>query len=57
MQLQENHIKTDGIFITSGHKRSIDLFHGQIELYERNYVNKTNFRVFVVIDTYEYIFH
>ena len=41
MQLEENQIKTDGIFITSGHKRNIDLFHGQIiELYERNYVKK-----------------
>jgi thioredoxin reductase len=40
MQLEENQIKTDGIFITSRHKRNIDLFHGQIELYERNYVKK-----------------
>ena len=40
MQLEENQIKTDGIFITSRHKRNIDLFHGQIKLYERNYVKK-----------------
>jgi hypothetical protein len=32
MQLQENQIKIDFIFITSGHKLNIDLFYGQIEL-------------------------
>jgi hypothetical protein len=45
MQLEENQIKTDGIFITSRHKHNIDLFHGQInfmkEIMEKKYEEST----------------